>query len=158
MENTTAELQTMSNKPIYSQIRHWSENHMWGPDEVAKHPSEFFVAMVPEVRSMRKELSGSEPAKAAMEANSAECSDFSCKREIKNIESAKTELAHADTGVTSETKAVLGQIRDLALKVKTGEMKKEDAVARVKEMLKAPKEPMTCTLSGPSIPEENQNG
>lgn len=50
------ELQTMAAKPVYGKIRMWAENHNWTADDVARHPPEFFVALVPELRNLRKEL------------------------------------------------------------------------------------------------------
>ena len=58
MDVTAKELQSMSSKPAYHQIRSWSQSHMWGPETVAQHPPEFFVNMVPELRELRKGLTG----------------------------------------------------------------------------------------------------
>lgn len=56
MDVTAEELQTMTQKPIYQQIRDWARSHQWGPDVVAQHPPQFFVDLVPELRNLRKEL------------------------------------------------------------------------------------------------------
>ncbi|MFH1031112.1 MAG: hypothetical protein V1767_00875 [Chloroflexota bacterium] len=113
MDITAEELQTMSQKPIYQRVRDWCKRYNWGPDEVAKHPKEFFVNLVPELRSMRKDLTGTEPLKPA------------------TLPVIKTEEPKA----ISEPKPDLSKIKILAQRVKNGEITKEEAVFQVKEML-----------------------
>lgn len=55
------ELQSMASKPIYSKIRTWAAEHNWDASVVAKHPPQFFIDLVPELRALRKELNQSEP-------------------------------------------------------------------------------------------------
>ncbi|MFH0712371.1 MAG: hypothetical protein V2A55_00715, partial [Candidatus Jorgensenbacteria bacterium] len=56
MDITAEELQTMSQNPVYQNIRNWAQTHSWGPEIVAQHPPEFFVNMVPDLRELRKGL------------------------------------------------------------------------------------------------------
>ncbi len=67
------ELQSMASKPVYARIRAWCQKYNWPAEEVAKHSPEYFVALAPQVRALRKELSGSEPSQAAKEAEEPDC-------------------------------------------------------------------------------------
>ena len=105
MLGAVRELQSMANKPAYSKIREWAESHNWTADEVAQHPPEFFVSLTPDLRMLRKELTGSELAL-----------------------SAKPEL------VPTPSPAIT-QMRELAKQVQDGKMSKEEAVGKIKAMM-----------------------
>ncbi|MDD5060769.1 MAG: hypothetical protein PHN44_00615 [Candidatus Marinimicrobia bacterium] len=109
MDITAEELQTMSQKPIYQEIRNWALSHQWPPEVVAEHPPEFFIDMVPELRNLRKGLTEA----ATPLPKPAEPLQLTTKTE-------KPELA---------------RVRELAGKVKAGELSKEEAVSQIKTML-----------------------
>ena len=97
LRDTSRELLSMARKPVYNKVLTFAEAHMWGPDEVAKHPPEFFVAMVPELRILRKELGGTEPVNPAQ----------------KQVQ----------------------EITTLAKQVRSGELSKDEAKAKIKLLL-----------------------
>jgi hypothetical protein len=103
MDITAEELQTMSQKPIYQHIRDWCSKYNWGPNEVAKHPKEFFVTLVPELRSMRKAIEGTIPLKPTV----------------------LTEPTTEKSKLTDENKPDMAKIKLLAYKVKSGEISKK---------------------------------
>ncbi len=101
LRDTSRELLSMARKPVYNKVLAFAEGHMWGPDEVAKHPPEFFVNMVPELRTLRKELGATEPsnqaqkqireiATLAKQVQSGEISKEEAKSKIKLLLSEHT--------------------------------------------------------------------
>ncbi len=96
------ELQSMASKPVYAQIRQWAEAHNWDASEVARHPPQFFIDMVPQLRMLRKELNGSEPKVEQQSSNPA-----------------------------------VQEITSLSKKVSSGEITREQAVGRIKELASA---------------------
>jgi hypothetical protein len=117
MVMTTEELQTMSQKPIYENIKAWASEHQWGPEIVAEHPPEFFVGLVPELRALRKTLTETATV----------------------IQPAVQTMAPAAPPASPN---ILG-MRELAKKVQSGEMTKEEAVGKIKTMMAISGKPST---------------
>jgi hypothetical protein len=128
------ELQSMSPKPVYSKIRNWAEGHNWGAEIVAQHPPEYFVKMTPELRTLRKELSGSEPLKSAMRIG----------------------LVKETPKLLNEPKPDMIKIRALAKRVKDGEITREEAVSQIKTMLSVKSCPACEEKKAAAVTEEKE--
>jgi len=62
LEATAEELMSYETNPIYSEIIAWLDQHEqeFEPEEIAKHPPEYYHKLTPEVRRFRKEVTGTE--------------------------------------------------------------------------------------------------
>jgi len=62
VEATAEELMSYETNPVYGEVITWLRSHEaeFEPEEIAKHPPEYYHRLVPEVRRFRKEVMGTE--------------------------------------------------------------------------------------------------
>lgn len=64
LEATAEELMAYEKNSVYQEIIDWlkAHRHVFEPAEIANHPAEFYIGLVPEVRNFRKRVMGTDSA------------------------------------------------------------------------------------------------
>ncbi len=68
LEATSEELMSYDTRPVYGQVISWIKKRepVFQPEEIAKHEPDYYRAMIPEVRALRKEVMGTEHVAALL--------------------------------------------------------------------------------------------
>ncbi|MBA4358466.1 MAG: hypothetical protein C0405_12165, partial [Desulfovibrio sp.] len=130
LEATAEELMSYEANPVYGEIVQWFQAHQaeFEPQEIAKRPPQHYQALAPQVREFRKTVMGTADRGALLTAE-----QMTRVRE-RVAERSRAHHEKSSSPVT-ETPAMRQRARELAERVRAGELSRDEAVAALADDL-----------------------